>query len=544
MSDPPFRVRRADWLGLAGLAAVSAVAWLLVQPAADVPLVDDWVYAWSVKHLVRTGSLQILEISAIYPVVHILLGGATASLFGFSFEALRLSTIVVSTAGCWALFFTLRELRCRPDTAFLGGAALALHPVYFALTFSFMTEVPFISLSTMALYWYVRAVQRNQPRSLWVGGICALAAFLVRPIGILLPLAAAPVVLTVPDWRASVKRASAPLGATVMTMLALQMLLPHWLGPLDWAGVRQNYLRWLFTVSWREYAEWNVNLLFVAAFPFLPVAVGMLCARRRWKPVAIVAVALMVGCWLTLGRVPPAVPDWQTWSLQEFTARSLIAGNLSPSPWSASAAPVVNVLGALALATLLTAIAGRSEGGLSRSRAGAVILLLGVLHVGAINALWFYNDRYYVVLAPVLAIVCASSIDTSRIGRTVAAALLLVWAAVDITGVRDMLGVNEAVAQTARELEAQDVPPYEIDTGWSLNGWRLYAHPEHLPEGADRRYDVPFVTSKRQTRYVIAKNPIADGETIRTIPLPHATWQVSHRLVLIHRSVTDDGPPQ
>jgi hypothetical protein len=98
-----------------------------------------------------------------------------------------------------------------------------------------------------------------------------------------------------------------------------------------------------------------------------------------------------------------------------------------------------------------------------------------------------------------------------------------------------MLAFNAACAQAARELEASGIAPSEVDAGYPLNGWRLYAHPENLPAGADRRYDVPFVTSARLTRYSIANGPAPESDIVRVIPLDRATWQASRVLYVVRR---------
>jgi len=41
---------------------------------ADVPLHDDWTYAWSVEHFLKTGKLQVLDWSIHYPFAQILWG--------------------------------------------------------------------------------------------------------------------------------------------------------------------------------------------------------------------------------------------------------------------------------------------------------------------------------------------------------------------------------------------------------------------------------------------------------------------------------------
>jgi hypothetical protein len=98
-----------------------------------------------------------------------------------------------------------------------------------------------------------------------------------------------------------------------------------------------------------------------------------------------------------------------------------------------------------------------------------------------------------------------------------------------------MLDVNEVAAAAVRDLEATGVPAYEIDAGWALNGWRLWAHPERLRPGTDRRYGVPFVTSKEETPYLIASAPHEGYEVVRSLPLPHASWQATDRVYVLKR---------
>ena len=91
------------------------MAW--VKPLTDVPVIDDWVYAWSVEHLLKTGRLRVLEFSSVYPLAQILWGALFARVAGFSFGVLRLSTVVLAVLGCWALYLTLRERTAAGDRA-------------------------------------------------------------------------------------------------------------------------------------------------------------------------------------------------------------------------------------------------------------------------------------------------------------------------------------------------------------------------------------------------------------------------------------------
>src|SRR5216684_5124867 len=290
----------AEWPALAAIAAVFALGWLLVSPWRNVPVIDDWVYGWSVEHLLNTGELRILDFSSIYPVAQVLWGALFASVTGYSFGILRLSTVVLAVGGCWAIYLTLRELGVDAVASLLAALTVALYPVYFALAFSFMTDVPFVALSSAALYFYVSALVRNQPMRLWWGGGVALLAFLIRPLGIVLPLA----VVAGLQWKNVRLRALAPLATTVAVMGVLWVALPHVLGRLPVADSRVGGLSALFEVPLTTYAAWNINLPFIVAFPFAPLLLASLVRPRRAIATSVVAVVLFVGARVVLGQWP------------------------------------------------------------------------------------------------------------------------------------------------------------------------------------------------------------------------------------------------
>ena len=71
-------------------------------PHRDVPVIDDWTYAWSVEQLRYHGRLAMLDWSAVFPVGPALWGTAWSLVFGFSFTTLRVSTLVLAAvaSGC------------------------------------------------------------------------------------------------------------------------------------------------------------------------------------------------------------------------------------------------------------------------------------------------------------------------------------------------------------------------------------------------------------------------------------------------------------
>jgi 4-amino-4-deoxy-L-arabinose transferase-like glycosyltransferase len=531
--------RRQDWLALALLAIVFAIGWVAVAAWRDVPVIDDYAYAWSVEHLLKTGQLAISERSSVYPVVQILWGALFSGIFGFSFGVLRVSTVILAVVGCWAIYLTLRELAFSWRVGLLVAMTVAVYPTYFALAFSFMTDVPLVSLSALALYFYVAGVRRDRPDLLWWGSAFAVGAFLVRQVAIVLPLAALAASDRRVASRASIRRFWIPVGAGIVTVCALWVALPVLLGPLPVIERRQLNLTWENLLAFDDYPEWNAELLWVVVWPFAPV---LLCSLTRWRRVlvsAAIAVLLVATLRLTLGAVPTPMPNEQTWSLQDLALRTnLIGGAISPSDWTTRMAPTLGVLGAILVASFFAGIASVRS---TDWRAGRVLVAAGLLHLIVINLLWTYYDRYYLVLVPTVAYLAAVSLVARRVRMWPAVIVLTLWATLAMTGTRAMLATTSVCAAMAQDLEAQGVPASQIDAGYALNGWHLYSHPENLPSPAHRDTSVPFITTDRQSPYRIVTKPEPGEEILRSEELPSAWWQVHGRLYLVHHRIDGDG---
>ena len=95
----PRRNVLGDLWALGIITAIALMTALLASVPVEVPIIDDWTYAWSVEHFLRTGDLRMLEWSAHYPLAQILWGALFSWLLGFSLAALRLSTLVLAWAG-------------------------------------------------------------------------------------------------------------------------------------------------------------------------------------------------------------------------------------------------------------------------------------------------------------------------------------------------------------------------------------------------------------------------------------------------------------
>lgn len=192
MSDATAKTPRAaapiaPYMALAGI-------WLLtitiVPPRGDFPLNDDWMYAKVVQHLVETGEYQATPYADPTFILQAYWGAAFVKIFGFSFETLRVSTLVLGLVAVWAAHWAAREAGLTTRWAFLVALTLLVNPLFLNLSYTFMTDVPFLALSVLAGAAYLRALRTNLTRWIAVATSIAMIAFFVRQFALVVVIAA------------------------------------------------------------------------------------------------------------------------------------------------------------------------------------------------------------------------------------------------------------------------------------------------------------------------------------------------------------------
>jgi 4-amino-4-deoxy-L-arabinose transferase-like glycosyltransferase len=598
--------------------------WFLLVAAAagwrDVPLIDDWTYAWTVEHLLRTGTFRVLDWSSTSPLSQAVWGAAWSAVLGSSFASLRLSTIALALAGSWALYLTLRELGARSGLALAGSLGLAMNPVFVLLSASFMTDVPFVALTAIALLCYVRAATRNRVALVWWAGMWSLLAFLTRAVGVVMPAAGLPLLLRPGDSsrrRFGVAVALAvPWGAMVLAGLLMRQRL----------GSTSVMTRWLWNLEAGVAVAPNVRMVLLVSFYLLPVLLAAAGAHRlSRRPLALLAgVVAVAGVVLAvLGEIPPPLGAHQNWTLLEVGAsRALLSGRLSvhEPPWLGIPLRAVNLLALTVLVAIcfsrtgpLRAMVGRylpdqllrhlawrrvfrpepgspsrrpgPDGGHRAASAARGVSATGwhqeaslrdedrtgrrcatgdaspilepssgqllaraslVAYLAALvvltNLLWTFHDRYYLpLLPPLIALTLGIPGAPARLSRPAIGALVI-FGAVGLVGAHDALRVNEAAGEAVRALTRRGVPLSEIDAGYAWNGWLLYAHPENLGPDRTPRQDVPWVTSERRPRYVIATTPLEGYDVMREVAWSGLPWPAPTRLLVLERRCTPTDP--
>lgn len=134
----------------------------------------------------------------------------------FSFTTLRISTLTLSLLGIIFFFSLVLKDTKNTSLAFFGSIYMMLMPLYFSLSYTFMTDIPFTAAALLSILLLNYDLRSPNWRFLVLATAIIVVTVLVRQLAIALPLGYA-IALLVRDglrWR-SVLRSLVPLGAAV-----------------------------------------------------------------------------------------------------------------------------------------------------------------------------------------------------------------------------------------------------------------------------------------------------------------------------------------
>ncbi len=109
---------------------------------------------------------------------------------GFSFTALRFSTLVLGLIGVLTTYGLFLEIGASDGVALFGALSFGVNPLYLVLSYTFMTDVPFVTFCLLSLYFLLRAMRTNSNREMAVGLLFACIALLTRQNGLAIFIAA------------------------------------------------------------------------------------------------------------------------------------------------------------------------------------------------------------------------------------------------------------------------------------------------------------------------------------------------------------------
>ncbi len=507
-------------LGLIGLAV------LAVNPRGNFPLDDDWNFALTTWRWADTGELVYSRFTAMTLKTQIVWGALWTKLFGASFEVLRASSLFLFAVSVLLFHRWMRDLDLPSRAALIATLAFAAHPLIFWSAFTYMTQVPFLLLSIVALRCFDIGIRREDRRWIVAACVAVVAAFFLRQTGVV--LAVAPLV-TIWRRRRELGNAIGMAGivAAPIAIFTLLFVATDWLSGYP-GQILEHFKVW--QVSPAELPDRAVRLATYytfynfqnAALFLLPLTLAFAVSARVERRAERIAGAtlLAAGFFLALHMINRGfpMPYWSLFArfdvhpgnvlvnfgLGPQTLPDLWVWNMEPPfplsvSWSYLLTVFAGMLGGVAAWSLF--LAWRRAPGLDEKQ--AVAAELSVAHAVAATAALFvsgiYFDRYSVDSLWTLAIVLPLLTDWTRVWtRGVAIGAVVVVGAFSILGTQEYLRWNRARWEAFGDLRKSGVRLEQIDGGYEINQYLIggFDGPVHLQKYGfsviDNEYVIAF----------------------------------------------------
>lgn len=477
---------------------------LLVNPAGDFPLNDDWAYAEQVHEILQNHRYQSSFMALGF--AQSLWGALFAGLFGESYNVLRFSTLVLALVTLWATSRCALEIGIPRWGAVLCAAAVLANPIFLNLSYTFMTEVPFMAPYTLAGFFYLRALKSGGRGDLLLGGLFGVISASSRQFGIVVGIAVAVTGLILWFTR---RRSFDPLRVAVFlapwaAAVALYFLSPALSGRPPVMGDPTQLTAMAFLQKTASNA--GTALIYGGLF-LLPVTLGRLVhlvARpRSWTPTQWVALPLSIGVvfisaihWAPSGARFPILPLLGNIMRNAGTGPLTLRDTyLMGMPWPFTLGPpfwiILTSLSLVSVGVFLADVvvplvkhmfAWRGKSLTAETAAsgddhfvGEIFLLvwsLGILVAPYHLVMSGTFDRYLLPAVPPLVVLAARSLrlPTFKAVPVAMGTLCLIVALPGLAAVQDYMSWNRARWQALDYLRVQlKVPPQLIDGGYEFN---------------------------------------------------------------------------
>ena len=533
-------------------AIVLVAAYLSTWPFTETGVLDDWSFVRTALDLLKTGELRYNGWAAPMIGAQAYLGAISASMFGPSLTAVRLTVLPLAVLACLVLRALLRHGGATPAGANLGALAFGLSPVVIPLATSFMTDVPALLGSLACALALVNAGRSANTRTAlaWLAAATIAGALggSVRQTAWLAPLAMLPSFAWLERRRPGI--AFAALGLAAMTGI-MAAEANRWLGAqlyvAEVRGLGDSVVPVLqgFPFSLRKLVPLALTTVGLVLPLMLARTVGAVFGGVGSRRIVVAAVLAAVAATLLLPWSGPA--PW----LDNLLCRTGIVGGgttvlgSSPATMSPLVQSVLAIVTYASIPLVLVTIARPVNGGES----GRMVLwLLGSFAAAYIVVLGIYTsralafDRYVLPVLPlVILLLSRKRPEHSRLAMSVGAVLVALWGMYGVAITHDMFATLRARREAVDRLVAQDVPRTSITGGVEIDGLTqidaqgfianpMVKNPPEVRAAFRRRSDLPIRhwflnnTPAIKPRFWISLSPIEGFREAALPPVEYERW--------------------
>ncbi|HLI76374.1 MAG TPA: hypothetical protein VKV02_05455 [Acidobacteriaceae bacterium] len=475
-----------------GLLATSIVlgALLLAWPFSGTTFGDDFSYAMTTLEFARTGRFVYNAWASALVGWQAVYGALWVKLFGFSFNILRISTMVEAFVSIFLCYEMLLRFRVKANGAFFGALTLGLTPLFFPLAASFMTDISGLLSILLCTVMCQRAASAIEDRAA-LGWIVAAAGVnvvtgSVRQICWLGALVMVPSTI----WWLRRRRGMLPFGVTAWLASAAAIFwLLHWQGQQPWITTEPLFMG---RVSPGKLVHLATQVL--KAFLFLvlitaPVGAAWVARGPKLRTAAILRIVLLVAATVAVlayklhlhGSMENTLMPWLQPELSSQGMADFIGPQFGPVTLGRAARSILSVL-TLALAAVSAEQMGRfawdHRRDWRRATGGAFWILLpySVCVVGLLlprGMFLFLQDRYLLLLIPPTLVLLLRTYGSAGGDSLpmVCTIVLVVFAVYAVGGTHDEEAAARARMTALARLEAEGVPRTSVVLGFGPDEW-------------------------------------------------------------------------
>ncbi|MBU4360259.1 glycosyltransferase family 39 protein [Patescibacteria group bacterium] len=167
------------------LVIIFFIVIVLINPRGNFPLNDDWVYGHTVSELLFNHHLDFYEWTGPILIAQTFYGFLITKFTGFSFTWLRLSTLALGFLILIIFYFLCLKTNKHKLLIILTALTLLVNPLFLNTSFTFLTDIPFLFFYLLAIYFFLRAFDKEKNIFLILAFLSAIISFFIRQNGIL-----------------------------------------------------------------------------------------------------------------------------------------------------------------------------------------------------------------------------------------------------------------------------------------------------------------------------------------------------------------------
>lgn len=502
---------------IAGLIVIGLIAIFIVNPKGNFPLNDDWAYALSVKHWNDSSEFKLFNWGEMTLVAHIVWGIIFTSFQDFSFTVLRWSTLILSIAGAIGLYLLLIEVKFKNQLALFAALLLFFNPIYFSLSFSFMTDIPFTTSSIFASLFLIRYHKTQSLKHLILSVLFLVWALLIKQLVLVLPLA---YMLSELIYLKRFKlKSTLPFFILLSLYLCFNAIMSYFKLLPDHYNNKLGFIidsLFNFEVKFiRNIPGYTITILAYIGFLLLPFFMPLIKQQQTAKTKLIYHLTSL-GLTMTLLFFDKLIPSldnvWVDFGIGPTTLFDHY-GNFKVSPHFSS--PLLLKLGityfgvyaALYFSQYITTLVKKEIRGKSMTFESLFALINVLIYCAPFVLVGIY-DRYIIWLIPFIFILLRHKTEwlNSKLGVTLILSFIGLVASFSIAATHDYLSWNRQRWKTINELIDNGVSTREIQGGVEFSTWMHFD--EHDPKWYENQTD---------EKYVLTFKALNGFETLDTI---------------------------